>query len=123
MRALPPILLLVAAVALGVLLGLQYLRRVRSKPTLIGLHLLLGAGSLEAVAMLLHGAPDGAVTPAIAILQAAAGLLAFALFSGLLAPMIGRRSRATMNIALLVHVATASTGFALCVWWYVRAAS
>jgi hypothetical protein len=117
----PAVILLGGAVVLGVLLGLDYLRRIPSKPTMIGLHLLLGAGALEVTAMLLHGTPDGAVTPREAILQAAAGLLAFALFSGLVAPMIGRRSRATMNVALIVHVTAAAAGSILCMVWIVRA--
>jgi hypothetical protein len=110
-----------AAVILGLLLGRDYLRRVRSKPALIGFHLLLGAGSLEVTVMLLRGAPGGNVVPAGLILQLTAGLVAFALFSGLIAPMIGRRSRATMNVALAVHVTAAAAGFVLCLVWFLRA--
>jgi hypothetical protein len=121
-RAIPAVLLLTGAVVLGVLLGIEYLRRVRSKPLVIGLHLLLGAGSLEVMAMLLHGTPDGAATPALKILQATAALMAFALCSGLVAPMIGRRSRSTMNAALGIHVAAAAAGFVLCLYWFVSAA-
>ena len=120
--AIPAVLLLGGAVVLGVLLGLDYLRRVRSRPTLIGLHLLLGAGAVEVVAMLLRGTPNGATIPAGTILQASAGLLAFALCSGLIAPMIGRRSRATMNVALLVHVTASAAGFVLCLVWLISAA-
>jgi hypothetical protein len=123
MRAIPPVLLLCGAVVLGILLGIDYLNRRRSKPTMIGLHLLLGAGSLEAIAVMLKGSPDGALTPAIALLKVAAGLLAFALFSGLVAPMIGRGSRTTMNAALLTHVTAAAAGFFVCLWWLVRATS
>jgi hypothetical protein len=110
-----------AAVLLGLLLGRDYLRRVRSKPALVGFHLLLGAGSLEVTVMLLRGAPSGDVVPAGPLLQLAAGLVAFALFSGLIAPMIGRRSRGTMNVALSVHVTAATIGFVLCLVWFVRA--
>ena len=122
MLAIPAVLLLSGAVVLGVLLGLEYLRRVRSKPTMIGLHLLLGAGGLEVIAMLLRGTPDGAVLPAGAIGQVAAGLLAFALCSGLVAPLVGRRSRATMNVALVTHVTASAAGFVLCLLWFARAA-
>jgi hypothetical protein len=55
------------------------------------------------------------------ILQLTAGLVACALFSGLVAPMIGRRSRATMNFALAVHVTAAAAGFVLCLVWFLRA--
>jgi hypothetical protein len=98
------------------------LRGVRSKPVLIGLHLLLGAGSLEVMAMLLHGTPNGAAIPAGRILQATAALLAFALCSGLVASMIGRHSRSTMNAALTIHVAASAAGFVLCLYWFVRTA-
>ncbi len=120
--AIPAVLLLSGAVFLGVLLGLDYLRRVRSRPTMIGLHLLLGAGAVEVVAMLLRGTPGGATIPRAAILQCAAGLLAFALCSGLVAPMIGRRSRLTMNVALLVHVTASASGVVLCLVWLIGAA-
>jgi len=122
MLAIPAVLLLSGAVALGVVLGLEYLRRARSKPTIIGLHLLLGAGGLEVIAMLLRGTPDGAVMPAGGIGHAAGGLLALALCSGLLVPLVGRRSRATMNVALVTHVSVSAAGFLLCLWWFVRAA-
>lgn len=121
MHAIPAVLLLSGAVALGVWLGIEYLRRVRSKPAVIGLHLLLGAGGLEVIAVLLRGTPDGAVMRVDVLGQLAAGLLAFALFSGLVAPMIGRRSRATMNVALLAHVTGAAAGFVLCLVWMLRA--
>jgi hypothetical protein len=120
--AIPAVILLSGAVVLGVLLGIEYLRRVRSKPMVIGVHLLLGAGGLEVIAMLLRGTPDGGVMPAGAIGQAAAGLLAFAMCSGLVAPLIGRRSRATMNVALVTHVTASAAGFVLCLWWFARAA-
>ena len=38
-------------------------------------------------------------------------LVMAAMFSGLVAPMVGRRSRLTMNVALMVHVSVAITGF------------
>jgi hypothetical protein len=119
-RAVPLLLLLAGAVGLGVLLGVEYLRRVRSRPTVIGLHLLLGAGAVEVMAMLLRGTPDGTASPASAILKTAAGLLAFALCSGLVAPIVGRSSRATMNVALGVHVAGAVAGVLLFLLWVAR---
>ena len=56
-KAIPALVLLSAAMCLGVIMGIQYLRRVRSKPVMIGVHLLLGAGGLEVLAMMLRGAP------------------------------------------------------------------
>jgi hypothetical protein len=43
--------------------------------------------------------------------------LLLALFTGLLAPMIGRRSRNTMNLALATHASFAAVGFALLLAW------
>jgi hypothetical protein len=120
MHALPPILLLSGAVILGIILGLDYLRRERSKPAVIGFHFLMGAGSLETIAMMIRGAPDGAPTPAVATLKVAAALLAFALFTGLLAPMVGGGSRARMNATLLTHVSAAAGGVLLCIVWLFR---
>jgi hypothetical protein len=121
-QAIPAVVLLSAAVALGILLAIEYLRRVRSKPVIIGLHLLLGAGAVEVMAMLLRGPPTGGAAPALPMLQVATGLLAFALFSGLIVPIIGRRSRATMNVGLVIHVTAAAAGFVLCLVWFVRVA-
>jgi hypothetical protein len=63
----------------------------------------------------------GAAVPVGLLLKAAAGLLGFALRSGLVAPMIGRRSRGTTNVALCVHVSAAATGFLLCLAWFIGA--
>jgi hypothetical protein len=75
--ALPAILLLTGAVVLGLLLGRDYLRRVRSKPALIGFHLLLGAGGIEVTVMLLRGAPSGAAMLVRLLLKAATGFLRY----------------------------------------------
>jgi hypothetical protein len=115
--AIPALLLLTAAVTLGVVLGLQYLRGERSKPVVIGLHLLFGAGGLEVMALLLHGTPDRRIEPAGSLLTPAAALVMAAMFSGLVAPMVGRKSRLTMNVALVVHVSVAITGFVLLLAW------
>jgi len=115
--AIPPLLLLTAAVVLGLILGVQYLQRKRSPPALIGFHLLLGAGGLEVLAMLLHGTPDRRILPAGGLVTIAAGLVFAAMVSGLLAPMIGRQSRRTMNVALVIHVGVAVAGFVLLLVW------
>jgi hypothetical protein len=107
MLAIPVLVLVSATVTLGVILGLEYLRGVRSRPTMIGMHFLLGAASLEVLVMLLAGAPDGTV------------LLVAALFIGVITPMIGRQSRPTMNIALAAHAIVAASGFVVLVAWLV----
>jgi len=113
MNAVPVLLFFTGTICLGLWLGLEYLRRVRSRPVMIGMHALLGAGGLEVMVMLLRGAPDGSTLPGTSLMRAAALLLLLAMMSGLLAPMIGRRSRRTMNVALAAHVGVAATGFAL----------
>jgi len=120
MKALPVLLLLGGATALGVVLGIQYLRRIRSQPVLIGMHLLLGAGGMEVLAMLLRGAPDGTLWSGTGMVKIAAGLVALAMVTGLVAPMIGRGSRRTMNVALATHVSIAVAGIALLLAWLLR---
>ncbi|HUN90511.1 MAG TPA: hypothetical protein VMU33_00530 [Burkholderiaceae bacterium] len=122
MKILPIVLLLSAAAILGILLGIQYLRRQRLPPVLIGLHLILGAGGLELLAVLLRGAPDGVVLSIGSAGRTAAGLLAAAMFTGLVAPLIGRGSRTTMNVALLAHVGVAVVGIGVLFAWVIGAA-
>ena len=120
MTVIPVLILLSAAVVLGIVLGLQYLRRERSKPALIGFHLLLGAGGLEVLAMLLHGTPDRRILPSGGQLTAAAALVMAAMFSGLIAPMIGRQSRRTMNVALVIHTLIGLTSVVLLLAWVAQ---
>jgi hypothetical protein len=114
---LPSFILLSAAVALGVVLGLQYLRGERSSPLVMGAHLLLGAGGLETIAMLLRGTPDGTVAEAGSLGRLAAMCLLGGMASGLL---IGRRSVQTMNVALITHIGVAAAGFLLFLGWMLR---
>lgn len=115
MTMIPVLILICATAALGVLLGIRYIRREARKPMLIGLHLLLGIGALEIVAYSLWGAQQEGGVPRVGV--AAAGALAGAMFIGLLAPILGRRSRQTMNIALTAHASVATAGLALAVIW------
>jgi len=120
MRAIPIVVLLTIAVSLGLLLGYQYLRRVRSKPVLIGMHFLFGAASLEILAMLLRGAPNGETATPGSFGKVAAAFVVAALFSGVVGPMLGRQSRTTMNVALGVHASVAATAFVLILIWVAR---
>jgi hypothetical protein len=119
-KAIPTVVLLSVAVGLGVFLGIKYLRRERSRPVMIGVHLLFGAGGLETFAMLLHQTPNGTAMPAGSLGPAAAGLLAVGMMAGIAAPMIGRRSRRTMSVALATHAGMAGAGFALLIAWMTR---
>jgi hypothetical protein len=121
MHVTPAIVLLSASVALGLFLGLQYLRRVRSKPALIAVHLMLGGAGLEGMAVLLRGTPDGTVIPAGFLGNMAALLLATAMISGLATPMIGKRSpRKVGSIALATHVGFGAGGFVLFLAWVLQ---
>ena len=116
MTAIPVLVILTAAVLLGLYLGLLYLRGDR-KPALIGFHLLLGVGGLEALVMLLHGTPDGSTTPDDGSLgMTAAAFFAAALISGLTAALL-RRSPVTANVILATHAGAGTIGFVLFLAW------
>ncbi len=119
MQAIPVVVLMSVTVVLGAIMGIEYLRGVRSRPTMIGMHFLLGAASLEVLVMLLAGAPDGTVLLVGRLGHVAAGFLVVAMFIGVTAPMVGRQSRPTMNVALAAHALVAITGFVLLVAWLV----
>jgi hypothetical protein len=118
----PPLLLLLAASALGAVLLWRILRRAPRKPVLVGVHLLLGIAGMEATALLLRGAPDGSATAAGSFGRSAGLMLILALMSGLASPMVARHwpGRAG-NVALGTHVGIAAIAFALFVVWLLGA--
>ncbi len=61
MIALPSLFLMSGAVAIGIYLGILYLRRERPRRLLLGGHILMGMGGLEQVALLIHGSPSGVI--------------------------------------------------------------
>jgi hypothetical protein len=115
----PVTLILIAAVASGLTLGLRYLRD-RRKPVLVGFHLLLGAGGLEQLVILL---PPSAGTRAGSFGLAAAACLATALALGFVGAMLDRRSRQVANIMVSIHAGVGFTGFALFLAWLVLVAT
>jgi hypothetical protein len=117
MIALPPLLLVSATVALGIFMGIQYLRGRRNKPILIGAHFLLGAGGLETMVILMRGTPDGEVAASGSYGTMAAGFLALALLSGVITPLVGRSSPASIGLLLATHASVAAAGFVLVVAW------
>lgn len=119
MNSIPAALLLTAAVTLGLYLGWLYLRRQR-RPALIGLHLLLGAASLQVTMMMLRGMPNGEAAPATRFGIAAAGCLAAAMFSGLLTPLLFRGARKAANAAVAAHAGAGLAGFALFLCWIMQ---
>ncbi len=117
MLAIPIVLLVSATVALGLFMGFRYLKRVRNPPTLIGVHFLLGAASLEPMLIVLRG---GLGHPAVKMSPlgiAAAGLIGLALISGVTAVMVGRKSRQTATLTLAVHAGVAATAYLILLAW------
>ncbi len=115
--AVPELALLTAAVVLGVYLGVQYLRRVRNRPVMIGLHLLLGAASTEIMVMVVHGTPSGRALRAGPFGVASVAIIGLAMLSGLIAGLIARRSRHTADLSLAAHAGVAALGFGTFLVW------
>ncbi len=112
----PLILLPVATLILGLTLAFPLIRGKR-KSVLIGVHLLLGLGTLEMVVIMLKGWPIGDAIPAGVFGDWAAGFLALAAFFGLLRPVFGRRSKVKSNAMLLIHGSAGLAGVLLCIAW------
>ena len=112
----PLILLPLGTMALGFILLARRWRGKR-KPILVGLHLLLGLGTLEMVVILLKGWPIGEAIPAGAFGNISAGLLALAAFFGLLTPVFGSGSQFKANAMLLAHGSAGLAGVLLCIAW------
>jgi tryptophan-rich sensory protein len=114
MTKLPVALLLTAAVALGLTLGVLYLRGVR-KPGLVAVHVLLGLAALETM-MLVVRSTRASTTAAMV----AAGFLAWSAFSGLIRPMIADRNKRHGEGLLITHAAAGLTGFVVFLIWAAR---
>lgn len=120
------IALLAASVALGVLLGWRYLRQLPAKPVLVGVHILLGLAGLKWMVLdLLWRTPEG--TPLHSVGYASALLLAAALLSGLLAPVLTRQQPHPQAqparggaVAQALHAGVGLAGFALFVAWAIH---
>ncbi len=113
MIALPSLLLVTGAVLLGIYLGIYYLRGVRPKRLLLGAHILMGLGGVEQVALLIHGAPSGAMASE-SLVKAAGGLFAFSIFAGFTAPLLAQSTRRQNGeIMLAAHAGLGLAGFVL----------
>ena len=122
MKPLPIVFVITAGVALGLYLAWLFLRRERSKPVVIGVHVILGVIGLEGVAMLITGAPNGA-DPATGELVKMAGLfLVLAVMTGFATPMISKKRPRKVGFAAIgVHAAVAATGYAFLIAWAMQA--
>lgn len=104
MTIFPIVMLLSAGVALGLYMGLNYLKGARNKPVLIGAHVLLGFASFEPMAIALSRTGQNGTF--------ALGGLVLAFASGALTPMIAKHSKSATSWALGCHAAIAAIAFA-----------
>ena len=118
MKALA-IALLAATVALGILLGVSYLGR-RRRPSLATIHLVLGAAGIELLLVLLHWTPAGITLPAGTAAAWAGGLLAAAMFLGLVARLTYRRAPGRAEAMLGAHAAAGVAGLLVFLSWAAR---
>ena len=113
----PAILVFGTTVAIGLYMGLQYLRGVRSNRMLVGVHVLIGVAGLEVFALLLRGAPDGTHLAESRTGPAAALLLAAALFTGFVVPLIAPAKPAAIGPTLAVHATFGLVAFGVLLLW------
>ncbi len=118
MRALPPVLLIAATVGLGVFIGQQYLRGIPRKTWMTALHLISGAFAMEGLAVLLQATNDEYTGNTG---HWAVGLLVGALFTGLVAAVIGRRGVKGTGWVLAAHAGAGALGFILLLVWVAQA--
>lgn len=116
MTLLPVGLTLVAAVLLGLVLGVQYLRRIR-RPMVIGVHVLCGIGALEQLVIQLHGTPGGDVTPYGRFGDALALLLVGSIASGFISALLVRHSKRVAEAVLVTHALVGAAGFGVFLVW------
>ena len=106
-------------VVIGAWLGIGYLRNAPRHKMLVAAHLLLGLSMLEVLAALLRGAPDGHILSGRTMATVAAGLIAVALLSGLVAPLVGQAKPRIIGPSLAVHAGIATTAFVTLLVWAV----
>lgn len=116
MTAIPMLVLLIVAVVLGAANLVLRVRGIR-KSVLIGVHLLVGIGALEVLVFYLKDANGGEGTPAGSWGNVAAGLLAAAVFIGLISPILGKNSKPLSNSLLVAHVGCGLAGAITAVAW------
>ena len=110
------IVLLLATVALGVLVGFHYLAR-RRRPWLVTLHLACGATGVWLFFLLLHAPSEGRHPPSGLI---AGSLLGAAVLGGLLPRLVARQARKAAEWLLVAHVFTGLAGFLVFLSWASR---
>ena len=81
------------------------------KQAIIAFHLLAGLGAIEALIGLIHMSDLDADSPVRALGMTAAKWFGLAVFTGIAAPLIGKKSPPLANLSLTVHVGSALLGF------------
>ena len=117
MPTCPAILVFGTTVAIGLYMGLQYLKGQRNNRMLVGAHVLIGLAGLEVFALLLRGAPDGTHLADSRTGPAAALLLAAALFSGFVVPLIAPAKPGATGLTLAVHASLGLVAFGVLLLW------
>ncbi len=120
MTTYPAILLVMTAASLGGYLFWNFLTGKHNKPTLIGVHLLVGMATLEITMMLVRGAPDGTQAQYSTYTNTLFLALGLAMLTGLLAPVVGRQSRIGGRALLYSHAGVATLASGLLLWWTTK---
>ena len=113
----PALVVFGSTVGIGLYMGLKYLRGERNNRMLVGVHVLIGIAGLEVLALLLRGAPDGTRLATSQLGPASALLLAAALFTGFLVPLIAAPRPAATGPALAVHAVLGTVAFGALLLW------
>lgn len=121
MTVWPAIAVFGTTVCIGIYMGWQYLMGVRNSRLLIAAHLVLGVVGLEVVATLIRNAFDAVDAPSGNMGRTAAVVLAVALLTGLLVPLLGPRYPRGITPGLVVHALVGTVGFGLLLVWAMRA--
>jgi hypothetical protein len=116
MPTVPLFAILACAGALGAT-NLAFRLRGKRKENWLTLHLLFGIGALAMVVFLLKDFNGGEGVSAGAYGNIAAGLLALAVFIGLVSPIVAKDSRALSNILLVAHIASGLSGVLTAAFW------
>jgi hypothetical protein len=119
MNAVPAGALCAATVAMGLTLARGYVRG-RRRPMLNSVHLLLGAGSLEALAVMQQGLNDEADPHRWSMVKLAMGLFAAALMLGLTSQLVRPQSTPMVHRVLVTHACCGMLGFVLFLIWVAR---
>ncbi len=119
MTATPVLLLLVANVSIGALMAWRHFTGERNSRGLAAVHFLFGAGGLEVMALVLRGAPNGAVGSVSSLGPVSALVLAAALLTGLFIPIIARPKPGIIGASVAVHATVATLAFGLFLLWFL----